>query len=155
MVAALIPTPPRSRWRARETVIFGVVDDVGVQEVISLIRSLGLTVVSVRRLTAHGRCASRFCRRADRACMPIQALVLRLAPENPRWGYRRIQGELVVLGHSVAASTVWQIWRSADLATRSDVCEAGIDLRWRWLGQSRSVPPVSVGAGYRCRAADS
>jgi putative transposase len=46
---------------------------------------------------------------------PIQALVLRMARENPRWGYRRIHGELIGLGHTVAASTVWKILKDAGL----------------------------------------
>ncbi|ROP41782.1 helix-turn-helix domain-containing protein [Saccharothrix texasensis] len=44
-----------------------------------------------------------------RTVRSIRLLVLRLPRENPTWGYRRIHGELLVLGVKVAASTVWQI----------------------------------------------
>jgi len=50
-----------------------------------------------------------------RTVRSIRLLVLRLARENPCWGYRRIHGELLVLGIKVAASTVWEILRDAGI----------------------------------------
>jgi hypothetical protein len=41
--------------------------------------------------------------------------VLRLAKENPGWGYRRIHGELAVLGTKVAPATVREILKGAGI----------------------------------------
>ena len=45
----------------------------------------------------------------------IRKLVVRMAIDNPAWGHRRVQGELVKLGHPIAASTVWQILHDAGI----------------------------------------
>jgi putative transposase len=45
----------------------------------------------------------------------IKRLVLRLAKENASWGYRRVHGELAVLGIKVAPSTVWEILKDAGI----------------------------------------
>ena len=57
----------------------------------------------------------------------IRALVLRLAGENPAWGYRRVHGELARLGHQVSEATVRRILRSR----RFRPAPRGLDTSWR------------------------
>src|SRR5712691_11384163 len=46
-----------------------------------------------------------------RVCEEIEQLVIRMAEENPTWGYRRIQGALANLGHHIDKITVRNILR--------------------------------------------
>jgi putative transposase len=56
----------------------------------------------------------------------IRGLVLRLARENPSWGYRRVHGELSRLGHHLSAAAVRRILRSAGRPA-----PRGRDTSWR------------------------
>ena len=70
-----------------------------------------------RDLVAHRHAVASRPKRAGRppTVRSIRALVLRLARDNSGWGYRRIHGELLVLGVKIAASTVWEILREAGI----------------------------------------
>jgi transposase len=65
--------------------------------------------------------ASRPKRRGrPRTLRSIRSVVLRLARENSSWGYRRVHGELLTLGITVAPSTVWQMLREAGIDPAPD-----------------------------------
>jgi putative transposase len=57
----------------------------------------------------------------------IHALVLRLARENPAWGYRRVHGELCRLGHHISEATVRRILRGRRLRP----APRNVDTSWR------------------------
>lgn len=70
----------------------------------------------------------------------LKKLVLRLAQENPRWGHRRIQGELARLGHPIAPSTVGRsCTRPASARPRAVPARAG----------ASSSPPRPRGSSRR------
>jgi putative transposase len=45
----------------------------------------------------------------------VQTLIVRLATENPRWGYQRIRGELLHLGCQISTSSIARVLRANSL----------------------------------------
>jgi putative transposase len=66
------------------------------------------TILKWHRELARRTWTFRRTKRGGRPTIPteVEGLILRLARENPRWGHRRIQGELGKLGQAVSASAV-------------------------------------------------
>jgi putative transposase len=79
----------------------------------------------------------------------IRILVLRLARENPTWGYRRIHGELCRLGYRIGARTVWAILQRAGV----DPAPKRSAASWRQFlrAQAKSVMAVDFSSPWtRC-----
>ncbi len=70
----------------------------------------------------------------------IRELVLRLARENPRWGYQRIVGELSGLGVAVSATTVKKILREAGLGPAG----SRVGLSWRAFLRAQAQSMLAV-----------
>jgi putative transposase len=76
------------------------------------------------------------------AVAELRPLVLRLARENPTWGYRRIHGELCRLGYKgrIGASTVWTILHRAGV----DPAPKRSAVSWRQFLQAQAAGVVAV-----------
>lgn len=105
---------PRLSWadRAVVTALAGLLPKT---------RRLGMLVTPGTLLRWHADLVKRrWTHKRQRPGRPptgptVRQLVLRLAAENPTWGYRRITGELAGLGRKVAPSTVWAILKKAGI----------------------------------------
>jgi putative transposase len=64
-----------------------------------------------------------------------------MARDNPGWGYRRIHGELVGLGHKMAPSTVWRILKDAGI----DPAPARSGLTWRAFLEAQAKTILAAG----------
>ena len=112
------PCRPRLDWadRALLATLFAVIPKARRQALRLLVTPD--TVLRWHRDIVRRRWAARSMRgKTGRpaARRNVRALVLRLARENPGWGYRRIHGELAGLGAKIAASTVWEILKNAGI----------------------------------------
>jgi len=112
------PRRPALDWadRALLAILLGVIPKVRRQGLRLLVTPD--TIVRWHRDIVRRRWAARSIRgKTGRPATRrnTRALVLRLARENPGWGYRRIHGELAGLGVKIAASTVWEILKNAGI----------------------------------------
>ena len=103
------PRRPKLNWadRALLAALLSVIPNARRQ-------GLRLLVTPDTILRWHRRLVRRRWTYPHRAGRPptddsLVALVVRMARENPRWGYMRIHGELLKLGHRVGASTIRRI----------------------------------------------
>ena len=106
-------TRPRLDWADRAVL-------AGLARLLPRLAWRGVFVQPATLLRWHGDLVRRRWTYPHRGGRPgisseVRALVLRLAGENPTWGYRRIHGELCRLGYKgrIGASTVWTILHRA------------------------------------------
>ncbi|ABD12057.1 integrase [Frankia sp. CcI156] len=124
-VAVLRRTQPKPRWDWADRAVLA-----------ALIRLLPRALRAHRLVTPgtvlrwHRRLIVRTWTHPQRMGRPpvgteIVTFIERLATENTTWGYQRIQGELLKLGHRVSASTIRRVLQSSRTPSPSSAPPAG------------------------------
>jgi Homeodomain-like domain len=106
-VAILMRGGRRPQYRAADRALLAAVSRLLPPERWSCFAVSPQTLRRWHRALLQGKCRRR-PRRPDRPPLAAETrrLILRMARENPRWGYMRIRGELLKLGINVSATTV-------------------------------------------------
>ncbi|WP_239310594.1 integrase core domain-containing protein [Frankia sp. Cj3] len=144
-VAVLRRTQPKPRWDWADRALLA-----------ALIRLLPGALRTHRLVTPgtvlrwHRRLITRTWTHPRRMGRPpispeIATLIQRLATENTTWGYQRIQGEILRLGHRVSASTIRRVLKTLGLppAPRRQT-----DTTWRQFLRTQASTMLAVDFFY-------
>jgi transposase InsO family protein len=108
----------RARWTPGDRIVMAALRDRFPQTAWAGLLVKPETVLGWHRKLVRRQWAA-YRGRPRRGRPPISAecreLIIRMAKENPSWGYFRIRGELLKIGHTVAATTIRSVLVAAGI----------------------------------------